>query len=134
MIIIIINVYVNCIIISYCCMQFGFINLAVMTGECFTFLQMWNRRYSLNNHVHELFFIDELISGLFCQAIRELSIKKHHLLLELKNYDASGAMKSSTGSTTTDPSSRSRQREAGAIPVSFIYLFMQMCMNWCSTG
>ncbi|OXA51473.1 Bardet-Biedl syndrome 2 protein [Folsomia candida] len=71
------------------------------------------RIYQPSSHDGRMLYISPNVEQ---EAIRELSIKKHHLLLELKNYDASGAMKSSTGSTTTDPSSRSRQREAGAIP------------------
>lgn len=38
------------------------------------------------------------------EAIRELSIKKHHLLLELRNYDASNASLASTGGGATSVS------------------------------
>lgn len=52
------------------------------------------------------------------EAIRELSIKKHHLLLELRNYEV-GRFKRSPGVGEAPNLVSDRQRSVGAIPVSF---------------
>lgn len=48
------------------------------------------------------------------EAIRELSIKKHHLLLELRNYDASNASLASTGGGATSVVSNTSAAVAAA--------------------
>ena len=53
------------------------------------------------------------------EAIRELSIKKHHLLLELRNYEV-GSLKRSPGVGEAPNLVSERQRNVGAIPVSVI--------------
>lgn len=63
------------------------------------------RVYQPSSHDGRILYISPNVEQ---EAIRELSVKKHHLLLELRNYDASNASLASTsggvsvgGATTT---------------------------------
>jgi hypothetical protein len=51
------------------------------------------------------------------EAIRELSIKKHHLLLELRNYEAGAQRKSQIVKESVDVLSLDSTKTVGAIPV-----------------
>ncbi len=50
------------------------------------------------------------------EAVRELSMKKHHLMLELKNYEVGSLRKSPAVGETVNLVTE-KQRNIGAIPV-----------------
>lgn len=106
------------------------------------------RVYQPSSHDGRILYISPNVEQ---EAIRELSVKKHHLLLELRNYDASNASLASTSgiSTASGPSAAAagavkatkqllmrgtsavtksveidtQQRPPGAIPVSLFNVY-----------